>query len=268
MARLKSTTEEEKILTSILNLCGLSDKESRIYWILVNRGVLSGAELVEISSFKKGNTYALLHQLEKKGLIITISKGKKTFFHPEPPQKVFDLLQKKVAQTQQAQIFFEQTLPSLSSRYKLAIHRPVISYFEGEDGIKKIFEDVYSKKNEPVYGCVDLEESDKTFPLYISEQLIPKRIRNKVLAKSFLGKSPKAIELQKEDIKQLRESVLLDKEKYPLPAEIDVYEDKIALLSFKKGEFTGILIENKEIAESLKSIFKLAHELLHNRRRT
>lgn len=266
MSRLKTTTEEEKTLTSILNLCGLSDKESKIYWILVNRGVLSGVELVQKSGFKKGNTYALLHQLEKKGLILSIQRERKTYFQPEPPKKVLDLLERKNEETQQSKGYFERILPRLSSRYKLSINKPIIQYYEGEEGIYRIFEDIYAPKKEPVYGCGDLDEADKSFPNYIADKLIPKRIRNKLLAKSFFSYSKQAVRLAKQDKEQIRETVLLDRAKYPLPAEIDVYEDKIAMLSFKKNEFVGVLIENKDIATSLKSIFKRLHELLHNRR--
>ena len=70
--------------------------------------------------------------------------------------------------------------------------------------------------------------------------------------------------LSKRDKKQLRESVLLDKKTYPLPAEIDVYEDKVAMLSFAKGQFVGLLIQNKDIATSLKTIFKLAFQRSKN----
>ena len=52
----------------------------------------------------------------------------------------------------------------------------------------------------------------------------------------------------------------MNKSTDPLPAEIDVYEDKIALLSFTKGKFVGILIQNQDIATSLKTIFKLAFD--------
>jgi len=60
------------------------------------------------------------------------------------------------------------------------------------------------------------------------------------------------------DKNQLRETVLVDPREYPLSAEIDVYENKIALMDFSKGSFVGVLIENKSMAETLGSIFKLA----------
>ncbi len=84
------------------------------------------------------------------------------------------------------------------------------------------------------------------------------RMKNRVTAYSLIADSPQARGVKKNDKTQLRKSILIDKKKYPLPAEIDVYEEKIAMLSFNKGEFVGIIVENKDLAESLRSIFKLS----------
>ncbi len=86
------------------------------------------------------------------------------------------------------------------------------------------------------------------------------------MALTFFGDSPVAKELQKNDATSYRESFLLDKEEYPMPAEIDIYQDRVAMLSFKKGEFLGLVIENEDFAQSLRSIFKLAHNLMKEKK--
>jgi hypothetical protein len=149
-------------------------------------------------------------------------------------------------------------IPNLTSQYNLSIGKPTVSYFEGEEGLKSVFRDIYAPKKTPVYGCVDLEAADSTFPAYIRKSLIPLRVRNKLFAYSFVANSPQAHAIQIEDANQLRMSVLLNKTEYPIPAEIDIYEDKIALLSFEKGKFIGMIIQNQVFATTLLSIFKLA----------
>ncbi len=152
-------------------------------------------------------------------------------------------------------------MSDLISSYIISVEKPVITTYEGEEGLKKVFQDIYAKKNEPVYGCVDLEKSDEAIPSYVTNKLIPLRIKNEVFAKSFIASSVQAEEVYKKDSESLRESVLLNKLNFPLPAEIDVYEDKIAMMSFSKGQFVGLLIQNKDMATSLKSIFSLAFEM-------
>jgi hypothetical protein len=59
----------------------------------------------------------------------------------------------------------------------------------------------------------------------------------------------------------------VDKDKYPLPAEINVYEDKIALLCFRNGNFISVLIEQEEMATTVKSLLKLLHETLYKKKK-
>lgn len=245
---------EKQQLELLLISAGLNKKEAQIYLYLLDKGPMKALNIFKALNMKKGNTYALLESLTKKGHIF--KKG--ALFIPQPPQKILKRLEDKNISLQNSLSNFKTLLPQLGSMYKLSVGKPTIRYFEGEEGIKQVFEDIYSPKQDIVYGCVDLEIADEVFPDYIIKKLIPKRIRNKVKAISFAADSPQAREISKKDKEQLRKTTLVDKKKYPLPAEIDIYEDKIAMLTFVKGEFLGLIIENKDLAESLRSIFKLA----------
>ena len=248
----------EKTLENIFKLLGFSDKEAKIYRIILDLGLGSAGEIIKKSGLKRGITYAILYNLEKQGLIRKFQKRSKTYFQTEDPQKLIDILENKKKQIDTLDSNLSQIVPQLRSHYKLALGKPTIRYFEGEEGIKTVFADIYAKKNDIVWGCVDLEKVDEAFPDYIQKQLIPLRIRNQVTAHSLVADSPQAREIAEKDKKQLRKTILVDKQEYPLPAEIDVYEDKIAMLSFRQGDFIGLILENKDIAESLRSVFKLA----------
>ena len=254
---MKGMSWEDTVETLFRGL-GLSEKESKIYRILLTIGRGSAATVVAKAGLKRGITYAILHELEKLGFIKTINIEGKSYFQAENPVKLLDLVEERKREIEAISESIQTIGPKLISQYKLAIGKPVISYYEGNEGIKAVFEDIYAPKKDIVYGCVDLEISDKVFPKYITDNLIPKRIKNKVIAHSFIGKSDLAREVAKKDRQQLRKSCLVDKGKYHLPAEIDIYEDKVAMLSFIKGDFIGLVIENKDIAQSLRSIFRLA----------
>lgn len=251
--------KEKNNLENILQGIGLSDKEARIYRVLMETGIATAGQLIKTSGLKRGITYNILYKLEKQNLIYSFGKKGKTFFQARPPHVLLELAKTGKARIESIENTLKNILPALSSQYKMAVGKPTIRYFEGEEGIKEVFDDIYGPKNEPVYGCVDLETADATFPSYILKQLIPKRIENRVLACSFVADSPQARAVAGSDKRQLRKTVLLDKKKYPLPAEIDIYEDKIAMLTFARGEFIGIIIDNADLAESLKSVFKYAH---------
>lgn len=245
---------EKEQLELLLISAGLSKKEAQIYLYLLEKGPSKALEILRKLRMKKGNTYALLKKLIKKGFVV--KRGTK--FVPHPPQMILYQLEEKAETINNNLNNFKNLLPKLNSMYKLSLGKPTIQYFEGEQGIKEVFKDIYAPKKDAVYGCVDLEKTDEVFPQYIISKLIPKRIRNRVKAISLVADSPQAREVAKKDKEQLRKTTLIDKKRYPLPAEIDVYEDKIAMLTFAKGEFIGLLIENKDLAQTLRSIFKLA----------
>lgn len=248
----------EKTLEILFENLGLSQKEAHVYRVLLDLGTAKASTVVSRSGLKRGITYATLYNLEKIGLISSFKKDGKTYFQAANPQKLLDIVDKYEKKIKQVREGLAVALPKLVSQYKLAIGKPTIRYFEGEEGIRTVFADIYAPKEGIVWGCVDLEKADTVFPQHIQNELIPLRVKNKVVAHSFIADSSVAREVAKKDKKQFRWSIILDKEKYPLPAEIDVYEDKIAMLSFDKGEFIGLLIENKDFARSLRSIFAFA----------
>lgn len=250
----------EKTLDTLLMDAGLSEKESKVYRILLEKGTLKAGEIIKLSGLKKGIAYNILYKLAKEGLITQFDKEKKLTFQVTDPEKLHAYVDRKKQAINNVVHRIEEMLPQMKSQYKLAVGKPTIQYFEGVEGIKAVFEDIYAKKEKTniVWGCGDLDRADIAIPDHVVKYLVPKRIRNKLLAMSFFTDGSVGRLLHENDVKQVRKSILIDPKEYPLPAEIDVYDDKIALLSFKKGEFIGMIIQNQEFATTLKNIFRLA----------
>lgn len=259
---MKKKAVESAVVDDRLELlfrhAGLAEKQSKLYRLLLSNGEERVSSLSRKSGIKRGNVYALLRDLKTRGLVTEFEKGKITYFRPEPPERLVAIIDAREREATIAKSLASDLMPRLTSQWKESVGRPVIRYFEGEKGIHEVFEDIYGPKKDVVYGCVDLEKADEAFPAHIADKLIPKRVRNNVVARSFVANSPLGKELAAKDNEQLRKTTLLEKSAYPLPAEIDVYEDKIAMLSFSKGEFIGVIIENKDFAESLRSVFRKA----------
>src|SRR3989344_6947518 len=155
MPRIKEIHDEKKTLQAVLTLSGLGEKESQLYTILLQEGVIPASVLITKSGLKKGNTYAVLHQLEEKNLVRTFMKDKKQYLQPEPPQNVLEMLQKRSEETKLATQYFEHILPDLSSQYKKSIGKPIIQYVEGESGVREIFKLSYESFGKNNYGCND-----------------------------------------------------------------------------------------------------------------
>lgn len=246
-------------LATILQAAGLTEKEAIIYESMLSAGTQSASKLASLAGLKRGITYASLAKLKEMGVVFESIRAGVTVYTPSHPSVVLQLIAKRRGELGSVEHLFTQRMPELSKKYKLAVGKPTVRYYEGEEGIREVFEDVYAPKDEPVYGCVDLDKSDEAFPEYIKKHLIPKRVKNGVQAVTILADSPSARAITKQDIRQLRVSHLVDQKEYPLPAEIDIYEDKVAMMTFQKKDFVAVIIENADIAQSLRSIFRLAH---------
>lgn len=253
MAEQVSINQE---LEQLLSSLGLTEKEAKTYRILLETGTNSIGIIVSKTGLKRGITYACLYALEKLGLVRKFEKDKKTFFEPLPPEKLSEICESKSKEIELTKAKLDHLLPKLSKQYKLSIGKPTIQYFEGKDGLVKVFQDIYAPKQEPVYGAVDVEQIEKVFSGLSLGKLVPSRIENKLEVKCLYNDTPLGRTLEKNAKKELRECILLDPEKYPLPAEIEAYEDKVALMSFKQGEFLGMIIQNEDFAITLRSILK------------
>lgn len=252
--------ETGSALLPILRNLGLSEKESAIYLMLLEVGKATAATVSEQTGLKKGITYNALYELQKLGLIDVMHEGKVAYFVVLPPAALHTLAKRKKKETELMDQNLNHLSEQLNAQYKMAVGKPTVRYFEGEDGLRSVFEDIYGPKSEIVYGCLDVEGAGSEIGAYIMKDLIPLRVRNKVRAETILTNTDTARALQQNDHTQNRESALIDGTQYPLPAEIDIYGDKIAMLSFEKGDFVGLIIENKNFAETLRSLFTLAQK--------
>lgn len=245
---------------NILKETNLSDNEITLYTLLLTSGEHTATQIATKTGFKRGNTYYLLDALKEKGLVEQFKQEKKTFFRITHPQHLYAYIEKQEKALEQAKQSINTVLPTLISEYNLSYEKPGVYFFEGKEGLQKVFQDIYAPDKPEVIGCVELEKIDEVFPNLLQEKLIPKRVHGKLRSIAFISDSEQARKLTTKDAEQNRESILVDKKEYPLPAEIDIYKDRVAMLSFKRGKFMGVVIENEDIATTLRSIFTLARD--------
>lgn len=253
---MKKQRVEDDRLELLFRHAGLAEKQAKLYRLLLSTGEERVSALSRKSGIKRGNTYALLRDLKTRGLVTEFEKGKITYFRPEPPEKLVSIIEAREKEVAIAKTLASDMIPTLAGQYRMAVNRPTVTYLEGEEGLRRVFEDIYTPDKKEIHGALDIEASNEVFPEFITKELIPQRVRYKIKGWALLGKSLITEELAKNDEKQLRTTILFDKENYPLPAEIEVYEDKIAMMSFAKGEFIGLIIQNHDFATSLQSIFR------------
>jgi len=248
---------QKEIRKQLLVTMGLSDKEALIYDLLLEQGKLTGGEIEKVGRQKK-NTFALLKSLQRRGLITISTSDGKRYYVPAPPESLELMLKEQKRAILTTQALYEQVLPEMSRSYKEKIGKPVVQYYSGLSGLRMVFDEVYKEGKSEVLSAVGNEAPDKRFYEEIINKYKPLRIKNKILARTISPDSPRARELKATEQLDLKKKYLVDPAKYPMPAEFDSWDDKIALMSFSKGDFSAILIQHPDLAKTMQSLMRLS----------
>jgi HTH-type transcriptional regulator, sugar sensing transcriptional regulator len=205
--------------------------------------------------------YKEIEELAKIGLVEKIEKPNQisifTAGHPSLLQKLID---KKEAQLKKDRELLNNFLPDILSSYNLNHSRPGIKFYEGLEGIEKVYTDILQTKKDimlirSVYDD-DIPELD---------ELVKKQIKNQVK----MGIHVKAITPLAEETPSMIfnydkdnfvERRIVPREKLTLAAQVIIYPEKVAISSLKTDIVTT-LIENQEIYQSFKVIFGYLWEL-------
>ncbi len=241
-----------------LQKLGLTDKEVRLYQLLLQIGESAAAEIIKASRLKRPTVYKTLYSLEKKGLINQKNIGKKIHFCPEPPLNLLRLAESQAQTQNQIKDELLKLIPQLDSNYILAVEKPVVSTFEGLEGLKEIYQDTLREK-QPIYAVLQTSEVNQEMFKWLKTTYVKQRIKNKIPAKVIVASGDWSHQYQQLDKKELRESLTVSGKKFPFKHEVDLYGDKVAFINYKKGEsLIGIVIKHPQIAQTMKAWFDLA----------
>lgn len=234
---------------------GLSNKEAKAYLATLELGETTISRIARKSGINRTTTYLAVEALKEKGLISTIKKGGKSFFYAESPKKLEEKEREKLAS-------LGEMMPELMSLANLIDKKPKIRYFEGMDGAREIYRDTLIYPGKEILAWVPSSYSggDPNFFKHF-EQYISKRLQKRILVRAIVSDSDMIRRYVSNDREQLRVSKFSKSDKFNLKIEINVYgNDKVGILSFKDG--MGVIIESKDIHDSLKSIFEMQWESL------
>lgn len=240
---------ENKQLIPILTNIGLTEKEAKVYLSLLELGTKVVSEISQKAKINRVTTYDILEKLKEKGLISSFTKAKVKYFTATDPE----VIASNYAQKTKA---LEGSLPDLKRLRGETVH-PRIQYFEGQSGIKSIYEDTLTAKTE-ILNFSNSAEIRKFWPTY-DKDYVAKRAAKKIHLKGLIPDDEAGKLVKSQDALYNREMRLLPKDRYNFTNEINIYDDKVAIISFA-DELIGMIIESHEIAETQRAIFNMCWE--------
>ena len=180
-------------------------------------------------------------------------------FAGEYPEKLLENIINKQSELKQREIEITGLLPELNAIFNFSAHKPRVKFFEGREGIKQIYQDTLYN-NKEILAFLSIKEFDKQLLRQLYKEYVPLRIKKGIPAYVIAPGEPLSAEYKKRDKDELRETRLVDPKKYPFSIEIDIYNNKVSLMSYTANELFGVIIESEQVHKTMKFIFKLIWE--------
>lgn len=238
-----------------LQQLGLSEKEAKVYLASLELGSSSVQEIAHKAGINRPTAYFQIELLIKKGLMSSVTKGKKRYFSAESPEQLIRLLDIQEKEVKSKRDSFQKFLPELEKIFDLSEEKPKVRFFEGIEGFEAMQADILKTKRKTLEVVIPIDEVEKVFRAY--PEFSKKRKSAAVPVRTIYTSQKKNGLSSKEDLIERR---FVPIEKFPFSAEIDIYsDDKVAIFSMK-NKLVGVIIENNEIVNTLRLIFNLAWE--------
>jgi len=224
----------------------MEPKEAKVYLASLELGPASVMQIAKRADIKRPTAYLVLDDLCAKGYISKTKNKNALLFSAEKPETLLRTLKTK-------EEVLHEAMPMLNAMLATTKERPKIAVFEGHEGIKQVYADIYESPEIIFFGSI--KDVNRHFPEIAKKfQEIARKKQTKV--RDLLANSPA-------DLEYARSAVGPNYEVRMLPPHLDffidcaIYGNKIAILAVKKDLF-AVVIESKEVADSFRALHALA----------
>lgn len=236
---------------------GLEKSEAVIYLASLELGPSPVQRIAQRGKVPRATTYLILEELKKKGLVATHEHGKKTYFTAQHPSQLEGLLKAQENELAIRKKTIETLVPELEQRGQFAESvRPRVRYYEGKESFPAFRRDLLSKRKDQklVRGIFSVENIARIAGNM--EEFAKKRVGEGVASRSLYVSEENTV-LPDFDPEKKREVRRLNKDKFPIPADISIVGNCVGMMPYG-DPFRAVIVEDKDVADALVSIFELA----------
>jgi HTH-type transcriptional regulator, sugar sensing transcriptional regulator len=232
---------------------GLSANEAGVYLVLLELGRGTVTQITRKAGLNRTTGYDVLDHLTAKGLVSISGKEPKEEYAAESPERVVSLLEKQRDEKISHLETVKALLPELKSMHNVS-ERPKVRFYEGVEGLKDVYEDTLTS-HEEIRAYANVNEMHEGLKGYFPKYYERRSERN-INIRAIIPDSPIGKLRASKDKEEMRESRLVPVAKYNFSPEINIYDNKVMIASWR--EKLGIIIESAEIADAMKKIYELA----------
>jgi len=232
-------------LNEALKHLGLTEKQAKVYVALLQMGSGSVPAISIKAGTKRPTTYLLLEELRMKGLSNMLPRAKKVIYSAQSPEQL-------LIEYREKEDLIEQKLPELMAIYNGQKEKPKVVYYQGEENVAKLWDEIFREKEVMFYGSV----GQITPVVYRQvEKYLNIVKKEKLYVREILQADEKSIEFAKANTSENHQFKLAPKEK-KLPTDNVIFGNKIGIITYKNMPM-AVVIENSNVTETYRSMFEM-----------
>ncbi|MBP9748478.1 MAG: hypothetical protein KBD17_02550 [Candidatus Pacebacteria bacterium] len=243
---------QQELIINLVNF-GLSTKEAGVYIAILELGKGTVTEISRKAGINRTTGYDILNSLSNKKIVSVSGHEPKQEYVAEPPSSIVAYLKREAANLSEQIKKSEEMIDDLTLLHSIK-NRPKIRFYEGKDGLKNVYEDTLTS-TETILAYASVEDVHDTLPGYFPAYY-KRRAQKNIKIRAIFPHTSEALKLKARDEEERRETMLVPADKYNFSPEINIYDNKIMIASWR--EKLGITIESQEIADAMKKIYELA----------
>ena len=247
------------MLTNILRSLKLNEKEVLIFMKCLELGAQPASRIAKMCEMPRNTVRSILDELVEKGIMVKTRRANTQYYSTEKKENIIKMLKYKKLKMEESIDEQIQLLESygdeLSARH-WAKSRPRITFYEGEKGLEKVYEDTLTAKT-GLRSWASLDDLLEAKPKYF-DTYFKRRTKKGIPMRSIHPDTAEGKDLVLRNSEELRHAALVPAEKFYWTPEIQIYNNKVNIASWK--EKLGIIIESEEIADAMRVFFDLSFE--------
>lgn len=238
-----------------LQLLGLTRDEARVYLALLELGGSYVSAIAKKAKVHRVNCYKILDSLAEKGLVSSVTRNNVKHYRIEDPETLVRIQREKTKHA-------EKLLPELLSITNALAYKPKIQYYEGLEGIKNILEDTLTTRDE-MLCYTDLSQVAGVFTEDFIRDYIQRKVDAGIKSRMLSPYSDDALKYldtyyPNDFDRNLVEILYINPNQFQFEYNVDIYEDKVALVSLNPNEQIGFIIQSALYAKTQRAMFQLA----------
>ena len=243
------------VIRKALKEIGLSDKESAVLLVLIEKGPLYAAAISKAAKLNRTTAYGILKELSSKGLVSQIKRDGADQWQSIAPELLPGYIERRRDALTESSKAVENALPQIKLLRTKGKALPKVQFFEGVDGLKQAYEDTLENNKEK--RLRDITGIDAAFNLFDAawiEYYLKKRAKLGVQCVDLVPDTDWGHKSKLDDEKYIRTTKFLPRE-HGFDAEVSIYDNKVGIFSYAENNPVAILIEDDTISHMMKTLF-------------